>query len=449
MEKIKKKLKFNNLLVVSCVGEGRKRSGGLALLWKDTIDVTIKSYSQNHIDSWVKFPKKEGWRFTGVYGFPEEENKHKTGTLLENLGGSCDTPWVCGGDFNLMLISSEKQGGNDFRLDEADIFRGAVASCELEDLGFIGHPFTWTNNRGGDHNLQERLDRYLANKEWRELFPVSFVSHLSKRKSDHLPILLCINEGVGKQKKKKKRKLYRFEEMWLRDETCGDIVANAWSRGGDICSKIAHTSLNLSAWSRNKFGDFVKELKECRARMESLMEENQTKSIIAQMRALDDRMDELESREELYWRPQSRQDWLRFGDKNMSFFHTKASQRKSRNHIREIKDVAGNTFDDEEQVAEVMVQHFNDLFTSSVMVEADSVIEKVDSAISNEQFEDLAAPFTAKGFSVSPYDKSPPHTTTAAYCCICSLGAKVILTSDRKVPTRPGNTPKMLTETDL
>ncbi|KAL2928798.1 Dicer-like protein 1 [Bienertia sinuspersici] len=61
--------------------------------------------------------------------------------------------------------------------------------CEVEDLGFIGHPFMWSNNRGGDNN--------------KDLFHGSFVTHLPKRKPDHLPLLLTL-KGCPKEDKKEK-----------------------------------------------------------------------------------------------------------------------------------------------------------------------------------------------------------------------------------------------------
>uniref|UniRef100_A0A803MKM3 Uncharacterized protein n=1 Tax=Chenopodium quinoa TaxID=63459 RepID=A0A803MKM3_CHEQI len=195
---------------------------------------------------------------------------------------------------------------------KAEILRDAVQFCQLNDMGYIGHDYTWTNNRGGSENVQERLDRFFANQALKDTFPGTFVTHLSKRRSDHLPILLCVKEAVNTPKKKKKKvRLYRFEEMWLRDENCVNIVTKAWERGVDICSKIAFTSANLSAWSREKFEDFVRELKDYRAKMESLMSEAQSDEVIAQMRALDDRMDELERHEELYWKQRSHQEWLK------------------------------------------------------------------------------------------------------------------------------------------
>uniref|UniRef100_A0A803MDT7 Endonuclease/exonuclease/phosphatase domain-containing protein n=1 Tax=Chenopodium quinoa TaxID=63459 RepID=A0A803MDT7_CHEQI len=195
------------------------------------MDVDVLSFSQNHIDVLVDSLVDGGWRFSGIYGFPKEEHKHKTGLLLKKLADSYDKPWLCGGDFNLMLVSSEKQGGN-FRVEEADIFRRAMDYCQFVDMGYLGHDITWTNNRGGAYKIHERLDRFVANQAWKELYPGYFITHLSKRRSDHLPILLCMKEAFATPKKKR---LYRFEEMWLRNVKCAEIIANVWEGGGDLC----------------------------------------------------------------------------------------------------------------------------------------------------------------------------------------------------------------------
>lgn len=100
--------------------------------------------------------------------------------------------------------------------------------CKLEDLPYISHSYIWNNNRGGDENVQERVDRFVANELWREKFGGSFVSYLDKRKSDHLPILLCVKPRSHAQNKRNKRKLFRIEEMWLREDSCSKIVAKAW-----------------------------------------------------------------------------------------------------------------------------------------------------------------------------------------------------------------------------
>lgn len=50
--------------------------------------------------------------------------------------------------------------------------------------------------------------------------------------------------------------------------------------------------------------------------MQKLMEEEPTPEVIEQMKMIDGRMDELEKKEEVYWKQRSRQDWLVSGDKN-------------------------------------------------------------------------------------------------------------------------------------
>lgn len=92
------------------------------------------------------------------------------------------------------------------------------------------------------------------------------------------------------------------------------------------------------------------------------MEEEQTSENINRMQAIEERMDELEKREEIYWKQRSRQNWLKHGDRNTKFFHEKAKQRVARNQIRRLKNEAGEWFDEEDDIAGVLVQHFRELY---------------------------------------------------------------------------------------
>lgn len=51
----------------------------------------------------------DNWRFTGFYGHPEEDLKHETGELMKHLSREESLPWLCGGDFNLLLTAKEKK----------------------------------------------------------------------------------------------------------------------------------------------------------------------------------------------------------------------------------------------------------------------------------------------------------------------------------------------------
>ena len=393
MERVRMKLKFKGMLAVDCEGDGRRRRGGISLLWTEECNVTVTSFSLHHIDVNIQIEGSTEWRLTGIYGYPEAENKKKTGELLKRMKSVEDVPWVCGRDLNLMLWSMEKKGGGEFRYDEADILWKAVEHCGLEDLNFQGYPYTWTNNQGGEDNLQERLDRFMANERWKETFGSSFVSHLEKRKSDHLPIMLSIRRNMREGAKVKRRKLFRFEELWTREEECGDVIDGAWIKGAEVRGNLARAAKDLEGWSQNRFGESAKELRSCKQQMGALMEAEQTPETIQKMKALDSRMDELETREEIFWKQRSRQEWLKHGDKNTKFFHSKAKQRERRNSIKRIKNNAGQLYDTEEDIAQVFVRHFQDLFCANSDIDMDPVVEKVQRKISDEMRRMLDEPF--------------------------------------------------------
>lgn len=69
-------------------------------------------------------------------------------------------------------------------------FHDILVECDLRDLGYIGSPFTWCNNREGNHRILERLDPFLANSLWFELFPLSLVCNGQVAYSDHCLIWL-------------------------------------------------------------------------------------------------------------------------------------------------------------------------------------------------------------------------------------------------------------------
>ncbi|KAL2905789.1 ATP-binding cassette sub-family G member 8 [Bienertia sinuspersici] len=62
----------------------------------------------------------------------------------------------------------------------------------------------------------------------------SYVTHLSKRRSNHLSILLTVVTCPNLVKKKKKKKLFHFEEIWLSDDSSEAIINNAWGQHGSV-----------------------------------------------------------------------------------------------------------------------------------------------------------------------------------------------------------------------
>ena len=72
MADVKRKIERSQGMIVPSV----RRSGGLALLWKESVVVDVQNFSPRHIDVVVS---EDGgnkiWRFTGFYGNPETSKR--------------------------------------------------------------------------------------------------------------------------------------------------------------------------------------------------------------------------------------------------------------------------------------------------------------------------------------------------------------------------------------
>jgi hypothetical protein len=67
------------MVVKDCEGKG-----GIAMLWRRGVDVTLWNVSKYHIDMDVKEDDGREWRFTGAYGEPQTELRDCT---LANIEG--------------------------------------------------------------------------------------------------------------------------------------------------------------------------------------------------------------------------------------------------------------------------------------------------------------------------------------------------------------------------
>ncbi|XP_030943673.1 uncharacterized protein LOC115968415 [Quercus lobata] len=134
-------------------------------------------------------------------------------------------------------------------------FGAALEECNLIDLGFCGYKFTWNNKRPGAANTRERLDRAVANKEWRDMFPTGTDNNFQGR----------IARG------------FKFEERWLLEEDCGNVVDEAWAQTGGadspmaiVSAKINHCGAVLDAWGSSRTKPEVAEIKRLKKVLERL-----------------------------------------------------------------------------------------------------------------------------------------------------------------------------------
>ncbi|WJX78362.1 hypothetical protein P8452_61593 [Trifolium repens] len=71
MERVRTMLKFDSCLSIDVEG----RSGGLSVLWKDSVKCRIMNYSRNFINLIVEDEERGDWRLTCYYGYPERSRR--------------------------------------------------------------------------------------------------------------------------------------------------------------------------------------------------------------------------------------------------------------------------------------------------------------------------------------------------------------------------------------
>jgi exonuclease III len=79
MQRLRWMLGLVNMVVKDCEGQGK---GGIAVLWRRGIDVSLRSMSKYHIDVDIEDGGGGSWRFIGVYGEAQSDLRFKTWDTL-------------------------------------------------------------------------------------------------------------------------------------------------------------------------------------------------------------------------------------------------------------------------------------------------------------------------------------------------------------------------------
>ena len=147
LEETKVCYKFKGLIEVSRISRG----GGVAMFWKEGCNLSLDTYSPNHIDVIINKGKVDEWRFTGFYGEPDTRIRDESWEKLRRLKNKFNLPWLCAGDFNEILKAEEKLGGRSRPTRQMEAFREVIDECGFKDLGYVGGKYTWyRGSRGGN-----------------------------------------------------------------------------------------------------------------------------------------------------------------------------------------------------------------------------------------------------------------------------------------------------------
>jgi hypothetical protein len=97
-----------------------------------------------HFVLWDKM-KKVSWSLLVAYGVAQEEQKNDFLTELAAFCNNVSTPFIVGGDFNILRHSGEKN--TPFvQTHASDLFNSIIHTLGLREIFMHGGKFTWSNN---------------------------------------------------------------------------------------------------------------------------------------------------------------------------------------------------------------------------------------------------------------------------------------------------------------
>lgn len=119
----------------------------------------------------------------------------------------------------------KKKGGNLKTSNQLQGFCDAVDFCAFQDMGFEGYPFTWSNGRDNEANIQLRLDRSFATESLLLQFPFYKVIHARRYNSDHCPLFVELD--IVHLRASQRKKNFKFEECWIREPEYAERIKGA------------------------------------------------------------------------------------------------------------------------------------------------------------------------------------------------------------------------------
>jgi hypothetical protein len=219
------------------------------------------------------------------------------------------------------------------------------------------------------------------------MFPLLKIINGDPRHSDHRPIIAELNMEAAPRTDYPSTSTFWFEAAWLQEEDCAQIVKEAWNsafdfEGARVSDALAKVGRNLWQWDKEVLGALKKRIKVAKKELERCRRESISQEGVNREQMLRFKLNRLEDQHNLYWQQRAHANWLKFGDRNTTYFHAFASERKRTNVIKKLKREGGGVVEGEE-LGPFITNHYKSSFMSSARPENDELLCHVPSTVTN------------------------------------------------------------------
>ncbi|OVA05573.1 Endonuclease/exonuclease/phosphatase [Macleaya cordata] len=352
--------------------------GRIWVLWDPTlVNISLLFSSSQVITVMANLSNGSTFILSFIYGSNSLQERRDLWNYITSFAATNNTPWLLMGDFNSILHSNEKSGGDIVRPHHFSDFQDCVREAHLFDCPYLGCFFTWSNNQIVQGRISSKLDRALINFNWLNVFPDSKADFLTSGISDHSPCIFTIfpdHRGGPKP--------FRFFNCWAEEPDFLDLVKSAWEvriRGTPmfrLVSKLKVLKDKLIVWKRDRFCNYSTQVQQAKSQMESLQRALQATPHCPILAANERQVVHVYAskyrKEGSMLHQKAKIKWMDQKDNNNTFFHNSIKERRSRNKILVLYDSAGTRLDIETDIATECVNYFTNIFGTDFDTDLDS-----------------------------------------------------------------------------
>ncbi|XP_074306069.1 uncharacterized protein LOC141641297 [Silene latifolia] len=319
---------FNNGWCIS-TNNGYHSGGRIWILWQPKrFRVNFIEYNAQFIHIKVEsLLDKSMCYLTVVYAFNSIQERVPLWSQLRKIAGMTHGPWAIAWDFNCILAASERHGGAS-SMAEMEPFRRCVEDCEVVDIAATGSLYTWNNKQRPEERIYSRIDRFLVNREWCDLYPDTYAHFLPEGLYDHSSCLIRSSTN-GRDKHS-----FKYLNMWgSSKEFINTSTAKLQQEVEDLQAQLGRDPSNLTL-QQQEF-EACQELKIKSLARDSFLQQR-AKSV-----------------------------WIKEGDTNSAYFHNSIRCRRNKNRVIMIEDMDGNLCESPDKVQSAFLNYYKHLLGSS------------------------------------------------------------------------------------
>ncbi|KAL8153455.1 hypothetical protein V2J09_011215 [Rumex salicifolius] len=318
--------------------------GGIWLLWHTS--------NIGHITVEIYRCGEEPWLLSTIYAAPQANKRLHLWQELSDFARINNRPSLLAGDFNSTLDEFERTYNSKSTNATSLIFSEWVDDLHLIDLGYFGPKYTWQQGVSLNTYKASRLDRGLCTDSWRLRFLKVVVHHISGSHSDHLPLLLYLNNAPSHSTANRP---FRFQVAWLFHDSFKTNLESTIP----ITESLNYLATNLKDWNQKIFENIFQRKRKLWVHLEGARRKQAIQPLRNLLHLEGSLCKELEDtlqQEHALWLQKSGTNFLLDGDRNTRYYHLSSMVRRRYNKILTLKSEDGEWITDHESLRQLVLR---------------------------------------------------------------------------------------------